>query len=262
MNCTDRLIAFTDLDGTLLDHSTYQWEPARPALDALRLRGDGVVLSSSKTAPEIAVLRSELGLEQWPAIVENGAGLLPEKALHLGASPVHYKEIISSIQSLPHKLGNLFRGFGQCTAEQVAKMTGLSSAAAVLAKERAFSEPGLWEGTDVQKSEFLDLLREKGIHAQQGGRFLTLSFGGNKADQMRNIIEAYKPARTIALGDAPNDIEMLELADLGVIVANPDRSPLPPLKGEKEGRIIRTQAAGPEGWNTAILKILARPDVK
>ena len=70
------LLVFTDLDGTLLDHESYSWSPARPALDALRELGAGLVLASSKTAAEIAPLREAVGFTTWPAIVENGAGTL------------------------------------------------------------------------------------------------------------------------------------------------------------------------------------------
>jgi mannosyl-3-phosphoglycerate phosphatase len=125
-----------------------------------------------------------------------------------------------------------------------------------LAKQRAFSEPGEWHGTAAQKEKFLEHLAGLGITAQQGGRFLTLSFGRNKSDQMRRIIETYVPVHTIALGDAPNDIQMLEYADYGVVIANPHGAPLPLLKGEAEGRIIRTKAAGPTGWNTAVLDFI------
>ena len=31
-----RLIVFSDLDGSLLDPDTYAWDEARPAVDALR----------------------------------------------------------------------------------------------------------------------------------------------------------------------------------------------------------------------------------
>jgi mannosyl-3-phosphoglycerate phosphatase len=96
------------------------------------------------------------------------------------------------------------------------------------------------------------------VTARQGGRFLTLSFGGSKADRMAEVIAHYRPARTIALGDAPNDIEMLEAADIGVIVGNPHHSPLPSLQGEDTGRIIRTDRPGPVGWNRAVLALLDR----
>ena len=69
-------VFFTDLDGTLLDHATYDFSPALPALSALKERKIPLILASSKTGSEITELRSLLGLNQWPAIIENGAGEL------------------------------------------------------------------------------------------------------------------------------------------------------------------------------------------
>jgi mannosyl-3-phosphoglycerate phosphatase len=87
---------------------------------------------------------------------------------------------------------------------------------------------------------------------------LTLSFGATKATQIAQITKTLAPRHTIALGDAPNDIEMLEAADFGVIIANPHREPLPELNGEKFGKIIRTKQYGPVAWNAAILAHLKR----
>jgi mannosyl-3-phosphoglycerate phosphatase len=74
------LIVFSDLDGTLLDHATYSWQAAVPALEALKERGIPLILASSKTSAEIAELRAETGFADCPAIVENGAGLLEPAA--------------------------------------------------------------------------------------------------------------------------------------------------------------------------------------
>ena len=257
MTTQTRLIVFTDLDGTLIDHDTYQWKPAQQALTALARISAGVVLASSKTAAEVSSLRSELGLEDWPAIVENGAGMLPAGVNGVAAAS-RYSALRDKLDGIPQPLRSLFRGFGDATADRVVEMTGLTHDAATLAQQRAFSEPGEWHGTDAQKSDFLTALNAQGIAAQQGGRFLTLSFGGNKVDQMRHVIKTYQPTYTIALGDAPNDVQMLEHATFGVVIANPHRPPLPPLKGEADGRVIRTTAAGPLGWNTAILDLLDR----
>ncbi len=255
MGETTELLVFTDLDGTLIDHDTYAWSPAKDALDALKNISAGVILASSKTAAEIAPLRAELDLTAWPSIVENGAGLLEAETTDiLGAA--HYEKLRSAMDGAPGALRRLFRGFGDMTAAQVIEVTGLSSGGAMLAKRRIFSEPGLWEGTDAQKQDFVTYLTTQGVIAQQGGRFLTLSFGGNKVDQMRNLIARFQPKHTVALGDAPNDIAMLECADIGVVIHNPHRPPLAPLKGEDSGRIIRSNAAGPTGWNTAMLDLL------
>ena len=250
-------MVFTDLDGTLIDHDTYDWAPALPALNALREIAAGLVLASSKTAAEIAPLRAKLGVAQWPAIVENGAGVLPPHQTHTpGVSD--YITIRTALDRLPSDQRQHFFGFGDVSVAQVAAMTGLTVDAAALAQKRQFSEPGRWSGTEDQRNDFLAALAADGVTAKQGGRFLTLSLGHDKVDQMRRIIATYQPRHVIALGDAPNDIAMLEAADLGIVIANPARAPLPRLKTEDTGRIIRTQDAGPLGWNWAIRTALDR----
>lgn len=247
------LIVFTDLDGTLLDHHDYSWQAAAPALDQLRDLGVPVVIASSKTAAEIAPLRAEIGFADCPAIVENGAGLLPA-----GAAPDEaaqdYARLRQTLDTLPAPLRTAFRGFGDMTDAEVAEITGLPGPNAALARRRAFSEPGIYDG---DSDAFVTALSEKGIHARRGGRFLTLSFGGTKADRMADIAAQYGSPDTVALGDAPNDVEMLETATHGVIIANPSGQPLPPLKGEAAGRILRSEKAGPNGWNASILKLLS-----
>ena len=54
-------VIFTDLDGTLLDHDTYEWKEAEPALDLCKKLGVPVVFVSSKTRAEIEVLRRQDG---------------------------------------------------------------------------------------------------------------------------------------------------------------------------------------------------------
>lgn len=249
------LIVFTDLDGTLLDHHSYSYSAAMPAIRTLRDRGIPLVLASSKTAAEIAPLRAELGFSDTPAIVENGAGVL--KA---GADPADdnsaYLKLRQALDALPRNLRQGFEGFGDWTADQVTQHTGLAPQAAALARLRCFSEPGLWTGTDVGRDAFIAALTDAGIVAREGGRFLTLSFGGTKADQMAAIRRDYGNPFAMALGDAPNDIEMLQAADRGIIIANPDRAPLPPLPGEATGQ-IRRYGAGPEGWRAAVEDMIA-----
>jgi hypothetical protein len=63
----------------------------------------------------------------------------------------------------------------------------------------------------------------------------------------------------LSLGDAENDIAMLQTTDFGVIVANGAHPPLKHLDGEEQGRIIRTTREGPEGWNEAVLDFIQTP---
>lgn len=247
------LLVFSDLDGTLLDHETYDYAPALPALAALRRIGAGVVLATSKTAAEVAALRSDLGLTDWPAIVENGAGVLEAEA-QTTCDDSDYRRIRAILESLPPG----FQGFGDVTVQDVARITGLPPDAAHAAKQRQFSEPGLWKGDAASLDTFMTAAQAAGLHGRQGGRFLTFSLRGTKADRMGALIARHAPRATIALGDAPNDAEMLEAADYGVIVANPHAPPLPLLRGEDTGRIIRTTVPGPQGWSQAMFTLLHR----
>ncbi|MCA0939319.1 HAD-IIB family hydrolase [Salipiger pacificus] len=249
-----RLAVFTDLDGTLLDHDTYSYSAARPALEELKARSIPLILASSKTAAEIAPLHAELGLGDWPAIVENGADRIAPGALSEDAP--EYEKLRAALAGMPEHAQH-FKGFGDMNAAEVARVTGLPLANAALARKRRFTEPGLWSGSEVQQEAFLAVLSQKGIHARKGGRFLTLSFGGTKAQQMAGILADLGCDRSIALGDAPNDIEMIEAATYGVIIHNNHGTGIPPLPGEAAGRIRRTTLPGPEGWNAAILDLLA-----
>lgn len=250
------ILVFSDLDGTLIDHHSYSADAASPALMALKACGGGLIITSSKTAPEVALIRDQLGWSDWPAIIENGSGVLPAG----GASQIDtsgYAALRAVLANAPIVFRRMYRGFGDMSPAQVSQITGLDPNAAMLAKQRAFSEPGLWDGPDDKRRDFIAYLANQGVSAREGGRFLTLSFGQTKADRMAGFINQFKPRHTVALGDAPNDVEMLQFADIGVIVANPDSPPLPKLAGEEQGRIRRTTLAGPQGWNLAICAILS-----
>ena len=248
-----KLVVFSDLDGTLLDHDTYQWDAARPALDRLRANNIPVILASSKTASEIETLQEDMALTGYPAIVENGAGVI---GLPNADNKETYPALRAALDQISGELRNCFVGFGDMSLTDVSALTGLSRHAAGLAKARGYSEPGIWSGDDNRRDQFTAALADRGITAQQGGRFLTLSFGRTKADAMDIVIKAVSAKMTLALGDAPNDIAMLQKADLGVIIANPHRPALATLLGETNGRITRTRDAGPIGWNVAVNAIL------
>lgn len=254
---TPPLIVFTDLDGTLLDHETYDWSPAKPVLDDLAAKGIPVILTSSKTAPEIAELRGAMGLDAWPAICENGAGVMPAGAGEL-LDRAPYFQLRETLKQVPEGLRQHYRGFGDMDAAGVAEATGLPLISAEKAAHRAFSEPGLWTGSAEDRDAFIKILAALGVTARDGGRFLTLGWGRLKSDAMAEVLQMYGTPPSIALGDAPNDIEMIQNATHGVIIPNPHRAPLPPLQGEAEGRVVRELFAGPEGWAHAVRDISRR----
>lgn len=257
-------LVFTDLDGTLLDHESYSFEAARPALDLLAARGVPVILASSKTEAEMRPIAEAIGISH-PMIVENGAGVvaLPSAVSDGdGHSQSPYKRLRAFLRKLPKELNACFEGFGDWDVERVAQETGLPLASAELARQRRFSEPGRFTGTEAEKQAFIALLKSEGFTAVQGGRFFTLMPDTSKAERMAQVITHYRdltgePVRTVALGDAPNDLAMLEAADCGIIISNPAHHPLPVTDREQLGAILRSKAPGPEGWNIMIHQLVA-----
>lgn len=250
-----KTIVFSDLDGTLLDHKTYAFAPAQPALDMLKQRGIPLVLATSKTAAEVAALRAEIGVDCYPAIVENGAGVLP--AFAEAADGSEHDRLLTVLDGLPKRLRAGFRGFSDWGPAGISARTGLGIDAARKAAARQFSEPGLWVGPREDEPVFIAALGRHGVAARHGGRFLTLSFGATKASRMAEIGAKLAPgARTIALGDAPNDAEMIAAADIGVIVANPVARPMDERLRRVRGRVLRTELPGPAGWNQAVLALI------
>lgn len=257
-------LVFTDLDGTLLDHDSYSFEAARPALDLLDARGIPVILASSKTEAEMRPIAEAIGIS-YPMIVENGAGVVG-----LGASGIPADDALSSpynrlrslLREIPKDLNACFEGFGDWDVARISRETGLPHASAALARQRRFSEPGHFSGTEAQRRAFVDLLEAEDFTAVRGGRFFTLMPKTSKAERMAEVVDHYQretasTIRTVALGDAPNDLAMLEAADCGIIIANPSHTPLPVTERERQGAILRSEQSGPEGWNIMIHQLVA-----
>ncbi|MDR4497688.1 MAG: HAD-IIB family hydrolase [Candidatus Scalindua sp.] len=82
----DKILLFTDLDGTLLDHYTYSYHHADEALALVRKLEVSLVLCSSKTKEEIEIYRKRLSNNE-PFISENGGAIYV---------PKQYKNVYSS----------------------------------------------------------------------------------------------------------------------------------------------------------------------
>ncbi len=264
------MIVFTDLDGTLLGHHTYAFDAALPALKALQNRGIPLIIATSKTIPEVERLRRRLH-NRHPYIVENGAALVIPQGYFSGGtdseSESEYESILlsSPYETLRAKLcqwradhGFRFEGFGDWDASTISKHTELPLEDARLAGERVGSEPLLWHDSETALAQFRALLEKEGLRLIKGGRFDHVIGETNKARACRKLLKLYHThqsvtPRVVALGDSPNDLEMLQLADDAVVIRRHDGSYMP---YTGDNRVTHTEKIGPAGWNEALQEIL------
>ncbi len=259
-------VIFTDLDGSLLHPITYSFEEAAPALELIREKGIPLVLCSSKTRRELELYRERLR-NRDPFIVENGGAVfapagyfpfLPSSASRGGyimsAFGRPYEEIRKEFERIREELHIPVKGFGDMTAEEIAALTGLPREEAVLAREREFGEPFVFEhGTDER---FLNAAEKRGLRWTRGKLYYLMA-DHDKGKAVRLLKRWYKGKHgkliTIGLGDGLNDLPLLKEVDHPVLIQKEDGSYDP---GVRTVRLIKAQGIGPAGWNRAIMGLL------
>ncbi len=267
-------IVFTDLDGTLLDYSTYSFEKALPALQLLKEKDIPLIICSSKTKKEIEYYRKKLD-NHHPFISENGGGIFIPKdyfrfqiadlrlkieetrdyrIIRLGAK---YNDLRNAIETL-QKEGFDIKGFGDMTVHELAEIAHMTIEEAEMAKERYFDEPFIYSGPSHRLPQLLKSINKKGFKFTQG-RFYHILGSSNKGIAVSMLINLYKnkykKIETIAVGDSPNDIPMLERVDYPVIAQKHNGSYDSKIKIR---RIIKANGSVAEGLNKAVIKIISK----
>ncbi len=263
---SSKMIVITDLDGTLLHPQTYSFAEARPALRLIRKLGIPLILCSSKTRAEIIVLRERLR-NNHPFISENGGGIyIPQGYFSVAVNGresagcqtvvlgTPYGEVRKHFTGLRDRLQTPVLGFGDMTAADIAKLTGLSRQAAGLARQREFDEPFIFAGK--VDGHFLREIDASGFHWTRG-RLYHLFGDHDKGKAVHLLIDFFKrqygPVLSIGLGDSLNDQPLLAAVDRPVLVRHMDGSFDPEVRVPG---LLKTRKAGAAGWNEALLGLL------
>jgi mannosyl-3-phosphoglycerate phosphatase len=273
-----QLVVFTDLDGCLLDSTSFSYKPAMPALEALRARAIPLVLVSSKTRAEIEPLRGQLRHHD-PFIVENGAAVFVPRGLfdfplerarartsydviELGLPYGILRDVLKQIEK---SVATPLRGFGDLSVDEVVQLTGLTRQEALLAKQREYDEPYLLEGPPALIEEVCRQIVVRGLRWTKGGRFYHLTGDNNKGQAASLLLRCYQRQQqlrgcsgdrivTVGIGDSINDAPLLATVDRPILVQKPDGSYDPDIHIPG---MTRAPGIGPIGWNHAVLELLA-----
>jgi len=266
-----KLLIFTDLDGSLLDHHDYSWQLAAPAIAALKKLSYPLVINSSKTAAEISALKKELD-NNHPFVCENGAvvnfptnyfnaakKVEDDEPLVAHFFAVPYPLVIKVLNELRSQYGFKFSGFHDLQPEELVSLTGLDREQALKATLRQASEPLKWRGDEDELERFKSLLFQQGLTVTKGGRFIHVMSPVNKGDAvawLKRSYQSHEPETewlTVGIGDSYNDLSMLQRVDYPILIANP-ASPQPDVSLIKN--IYKTELPGPAGWNQAVLELI------
>jgi mannosyl-3-phosphoglycerate phosphatase len=267
------VVVFTDLDGTLLDHHTYEWKEAKPALNRCKQLQVPLILVSSKTRAEIDVLRLELELTS-PFISENGGGIFfpeegshpvpPDTVLEAGlwkwSLGMPYHSLVKALREIRDELRWKIRGFSDMSLQEISELTGLDLESSRMASLREYDEPFiLVEEGERDPNDLYDAAKQRGLNVTSGGRFYHLHGKNDKGVSVEKLVawygEHHSHVMTMALGDSPNDFSMLKRVTHPVLIRSWRQFPglqdlIPGLQVTKE--------KGPKGWNAAVLEVLRK----
>ncbi len=272
LSATHRLLIFTDMDGSLLDHHNYSHADADALLAELEVKQIPVIPATSKTSAELIKLRYELD-NRHPFIAENGAAIyIPEGYFSHSPKDTSRKDgfLIKEftqprqywqalIKTLQKEFGGNFTTFEDAGIDGIIEMTGLDRESASLAARREYGEPVAWQGSEKDKLAFIKQLEEQGANILQGGRFMHVSGKCNKGQALQWLAKRYQQEipgttfTTLAIGDSQNDIAMLEAADIALIIRSPVNK-LPDI--DQNQTCYRSTEYGPKGWVEGVENVI------
>ena len=230
MKFNSKIIIFTDLDGSLLNRETFEFEPVKNFLKELLSKGIFIIPNSSKTSKEIINFNNELG-QNLPYIAENGSAIydlnlinsnFPEKISLSRES----EEILNIFEDkIPSNLKSKCNFLTKFSKKRQFEILGLPIKKIKFAIDRNYTIPFIFEGNKYQKEKLLKATNSIGLTLQEGGRVINLCDKVSKSKAMANVIKVFKKVNkenliTIGVGDNYNDLEMLRNSDYPCLVFN------------------------------------------
>jgi mannosyl-3-phosphoglycerate phosphatase len=229
---SSKIVIFSDIDGTVIDDN-YSLQETEIIIPEILEKQVNFVLCSSKTRAEIEYYRNQLNIKD-PFISENGAAIFIPKGyfdfsydyskktsefevIELG---IAYSEIREKIRRIEEEGSFKIVGFGDMTAREVAKGTGLPLDLAILAKQREYSEPCIIYGKNEE--EFSVFLKNEGLRYEKGKKYYNLIGNHDKGKAVAILKDLYVSKfgaiKSFAVGNDRNDFSMLKISDCSFFI--------------------------------------------
>ncbi|MGH9974651.1 MAG: HAD-IIB family hydrolase [Nitrososphaeraceae archaeon] len=263
---TSQKIVFTDIDGTLIDIYSGNFEGTDLLVRKFGKMGTPVILCSAKTRSEQEYIREKLGLSD-PFIIENGgAVVIPDgyfddleivphtrkngySLIEIGG---HSNEIRKQLSKIREELQIDFKGTTDVTLDEISKRVQIPLPFAKRMSKREYGETIL-EIDPSNLGKLAKACKRIGLKVIHGGRYTDITQGNDKGKATRVLVDLFKrkyqPKRTIfiGLGDSKNDLPMLKLMDIPMLVQRANGS----WCDSRIKNLVQATGIGPKGWRNS-----------
>ena len=257
------VLLFTDLDGTLLNKRTFDFEIAKQFIAKCVSEGIKLIANSSKTDLELDDFCDSINLPKV-YICENGAAIYGLNRFNSNLSKqIVFSKNKDSIQEIfLRKIDISIRK--KCIfledlpiSEQV-KILGLSKEKVSKALSRKFSVPFIFQGSEIDKEELKNQLEKIQLKVQFGGRVLNLGDNVSKGAAMNKFVNLLSSQTKdkyilIGIGDDENDLDMLDKSHYSCLVKNGSIK-----LNQIKNKYLLSEKEAPSGWVEVLKKTLQK----
>lgn len=267
-------VVFSDIDGTLIDIFTGQFNTTVKFVNQLREYGIPLVLCSSKTEAEQIELRRMANVSD-PFIVENGGAVfiplgyfesMPNyeskysvietgnfQIIELG-KPAN--QIRSELQKIRASSQFKFKSLSDLSIDEISIVTKMPADAVSRMIQRKYGET-IVEIKNDDLPGFVTKVQDFGLKVIFGGRFFDITGGNDKGTAVKILLDLYRrkyggDVVFFGIGDSKNDESMLKFVDFPMLVQRPDGT----WHDLKVDGLNKLNGIGPDGWILGFNKII------
>lgn len=267
------LVIFSDIDGTFLDHETFDEGNNFDILDTLIRCNHHFIFNSSKTFYEIKKLQEKHNTT-FPFICETGGGIY-HKDMDLdsfnqkrGGYNIMFesRRVDTFYNSVMREIDDGFRQdleiFNDINETRKRRLTGLSGENLSLASKRDFSILIKWKSDEKRFKLFKSALSTHGLTIVRGSRFCHICGHHNKGKALLHFLANLSSSRastnfiTVGIGDSDNDVDMLLNVDFPCVVRSPSNVGLAKKIGNRN--LVQSKNHAPEGWEECVNGVFAK----
>ena len=263
-----KILIFSDLDGTFMNHNDYSYSHLKNFISKIKKKSE-IIFTSSKTFSEMSKIYENLNIN-FPFIVENGACIyFPKNYFNLkkiNQKVVEYENfhclklsddsLKKFKEHIKEKFSKNFKFsfFSELSNQKIAELTNLTPKKIADSKKRQFSDPIFWKDSNKNLQAFKKKLIKNEIIITEGGRFIHFNVGYDKGKAVAKFLEIYKKQKfqsvlSISLGDSENDVSMLELTDYSCCIKSPKKKKL---YLKKSFNNYYSEKEAPFGWKESL----------